>query len=53
MSSMRSIYDVFAAPTASFGKFDCAMGNMSTGGKVQNDVHIDSYFCKLELVASW
>ena len=30
MSSMRSIYDVFAAPTASFGKFDCTIGNMSS-----------------------
>ena len=53
---MRSIYDVFAAPTASFGKFDCAIGNMSSdedGGKIQNDVHIDSYFCKPELVALW
>ena len=30
MSSMRSIYDVFAAPTANFGKFDCAIGNMSS-----------------------
>ena len=30
MSSMRSIYDVFAAPTASIGKFNCTVGNTSS-----------------------
>ena len=30
MSSLRSIYDVLTSPTASFGKYDCAIGNMSS-----------------------
>ena len=55
MSSMRSIYDVFVPLRLP------ALVNLiaqsetwavtSTGGKIQNYVHIDTYFCKPELIA--
>ena len=43
MSSMSFIYDVFAAPTASFGKFDCAIGNMSSDQYRWKDPKLCSY----------
>ena len=43
MSSMRSIYDVFAAPTAasvsSIAQTE-TWAVMNTSGKIQNDIHI-------------
>ena len=30
---------------------NCAIGNMNTGRKIQNDVRIDTYYCKPEIIA--
>ena len=57
MSSMRSNYDVFLplrlpALVSSITQSETwTVTVTSTGGKSQNDVHIDTYFCKLELIA--
>ena len=56
MSSMRSNYDVFVplrllpASVSSIAQTE-TWAVTSTGGKIQNDVHIDTYFCKPELIA--
>ena len=51
MSSMRSNYDVFVplrlpASVSSIAQSE-TWAVTSTGGKIQNDVHIDTYFCEL------
>ena len=56
MSSMRSNYDVFVpllwlpALVSSIAQSE-TWAVESTGGTIQNDVHIDTYFCKPELIA--
>ena len=55
MSSMRSNYDVFVplrlpASVRSIAQSE-TWAVTSTGGKIQNDVDIDTYFCKPELIA--
>ena len=55
MTSMRSNYDVFVplrlpASVSSIAQSE-TWAVTSTGGKIQNDVHIDTYFCKPELIA--
>ena len=57
MSSMRSNYDVFVplrlpASVSSIAQLETWAVTI-TGGKIQNDVHIDidTYFCKPELIA--
>ena len=55
MSSMRSNYDVFVplrlpALVSSIAQSE-TWAVKNTGGKIQNDVHIDTYFYKLELIA--
>ena len=55
MSNMRFNYDVFVplrlpASVSSIAQSETGAVT-STGGKIQNDVHIDTYFCKQELIA--
>ena len=55
MSSMRSNYDVFVplrlpALVSSIAQSE-TWAVTSTGGNIQNDVHIDIYFCKPQLIA--
>ena len=55
MSSMRSNYDVFVplrlpALVSSIAQLE-TWAVTSTGGKIQNDVHINTYFRKPELIA--
>ena len=57
MSSMRSNYDVFVplrlpALVSSIAQSE-TWAVESTGGTIHNDVHIDTYFCKPELIALW
>ena len=57
MSSMRSNYDVFVPlwlPALVSSRWIAQSETWaveSTGGTIQNDVHIDTYFCKPELIA--
>ena len=55
MSSMRSNYNVFVplrlpALVSSIAQSE-TWAVESTGGTIQNDVQIDTYFCKPELIA--
>ena len=55
MSNMRSNYNVFVplrlpALVSSIAQSE-TWAVESTGGTIQNDVHIDTYFCKPELIA--
>ena len=55
MSSIRSNYDVFVplqlpALVSSIAQSE-TWAVESTGGTIQNDVYIDTYFCKPELIA--
>ena len=47
MSSMRSNYDVFVPLRLPASVSSIAQSETwaSTSGKIQNDVHVDTYFC--------
>ena len=52
---MPSNYDVFVplqlpALVSSIAQ-SATWAVRSTGGKIQNDIHMDTYFCKPELIA--